>query len=1190
MDIISSSVISFGINILTNLSVSVKDFASNKIKQKKILHLLSDFNSNYENSVLDTKTFADILRSDVFSEDIYNYIFKNTSTSLTKNQFIAKKSSEIFDEINDTNQSHGRQEFKDKGIVISYLTELIDLLTDFRNDYFSVDELSLISNISNLIVENRELIIEEVKEQFKLNQMDNRFAEDIINKLITYNLKFEFELADELYIQLTNNKDQISTSQLLKVFVEYSKTCAYRNDYKKLSEIIDQVNTLPNSEKYINEINYIKFLRLNDIDSLNECLKYFKTQNYSNEILALRNCEVQISIGNINQIKKEILDQENNLKINFLDFPEAHFYRGLYLSIIEGLVNISDFATAYKLENSILYDFYNVLLTIKIHLYNKQFDNIERVYNDIFKFEKYLDYLTKQEQLNYWIIYLHLDTQFKLNKLDIIESNLTHNDFYNIPILKDALAEAYARNNNYSKALEILESIFPKTDDIQILLFNVLYYLELWDRIITEYEKLESLTDQPDIKLIYLFSKSMNKNLNETLDEIIYLCKETKSFSCYFKVIHFYINHSPEDFSSLLISLEDDICALEIDQQTYLIDEIFQNNYLIEARKIILSLPSINDRLISILLSTLPLNEENLNQLKEYKATIDNLVTEYTSNIELIIFSIQLDLSLKTVTGDTFKNISYLKKLDVDSLIIAYFRLSAKYIVEDFTEVEEDIRILSLSNKPQDRFLAAIMLVYTNQIESGDKLAIETIYANVDNIDDHLSKSFVSLINSQLGSVHDSAVYATIETPNIVIKLKNSNEIISIAIIEESLLKVHDNQYFFDAFHLNSNSTTAIRLAAKYKINRNFNFNEVEYELEEIITLKTHLYRYFLDSLIKNSSNHYIEVFSGENPEELFKQMHQKLSDSQKNNQLLLKSYNFFENVAGLPISALTQNKNNLSDYENAFSYLLNYPDQYLFVPYTDYSTSDEYVLSMSSLLTLSKLNLFKELRSIKSKLSVPKYIFDRINNIISRLSSEKDGAKGILNLYEDKIYSQMRNLEDIQKELDNWLTILEFIETISIEECELISDPLLNTFNDFMINEDKFSINLAYKNQRCLIVDDLFISRTLPFTKYNNFNVNSTYGMIYNEKLLGLNHLFDFTNDLIDKKYFPTLTPNMLYQLTINIFSNQSNIEKHFSKLYSLIRTKLYSDANYDEIIKEFVDLLFKAERYEELNHLFMK
>lgn len=1190
MDIISSSVISFGINILTNISVAVKDFNSNKIKQKKILHLLSDFNSNYENSVLDTKTFADIIGSDAFSEDIYNYVFKNTSTSLTKDQFIAKKSSEIFDEINDKNQIYGRQEFKDKDIIISYLTELIDILTNFRNDYFSVEELSLISNISNLIVENREMIIKEFKEQLKLNQIDNQFAENIINKLITYNLKFEFELADKLYSQLVNNKNQISTSQLLRVFVEYSKTCAYKNEFKKITEIIEQVNELSNNEKYIYEITYIKSLRLNDIESLENCMRYFKTQNYSKEIIALRNCEVQISNGQFDQIKMQILDQENNLKINFSEFPEAHFYRGLYLSTELKLLDISDFTNAYNLEKSIIYDFYNTLIFINKNLNDKNFNDVERMYDDIFKFEKYLKYFTKQEQLNYWIIYLHLNRIFKLDKLDYAEMCLANNNFYDIPILKQALAEAYATNEDYSKALKIIDNIFPKTDDIQNLLFDFLYYLESWERIINEYEKLDSLTSQPDIRLVYLFAKFIENTPEYATDEIIEICSKTKNIYCYYKTIQFLNKHSSENFLLLLNCLKDDIHFLEINQQTFLIDEILKNNYLNEVRTMILSLATLNDRLISLLLYTIPLDEKKLDQLKEYKPIIDDLVTKYTDNIELIIYSIQLDLSLKIVTSDTFRNINHLKELNIDYLTIAYFRLSAKYIIEDFTEVDDDIRVLSLSDKSQDRILAATILVNANQIESGEKLAIQTIYSNIDTVDDYLSKSFVSIINSQLGSVHDSAVEATIETPNIVIRLKNNNEIISVAIIEENLFKVHDDEYFFDAFHLNSNSTKAIRLAAKYKINKKFNFNKVEYELEEIITLKTHLYRYFLDILIKHPSNNYIEVFTLDNPEDLFKQMQSKLSESQKNSQLLLDSYNFINNTTGLPISAITQNKNDLSSYESAFSYLLNHPDQYLFVPHSNDLISSKYVLSLSSLLVLNKLNLFSKLENIKHKLSVPKYIFDRINNTISKLSIEKEGSKGTINFHQDKIYSQMRSLKDIEIELDGWLTILEFIEKISIDDCELTSDPILNTINYLMINEDKFSIDLAFRNQSCLIIDDFFISRSLPLTRYNNFNVISIYGLIYNEKLLDLSHLFDFTNDLVDKKYFPTLTANMLYEITENIFSNQSNIEKYLLDFYLLIRTKLCLDANYNDIIRNFVDLLYTNNRFVELKHLFIE
>ncbi|QAR53242.1 hypothetical protein BAE_10720 [Bacillus aerophilus] len=1189
MGIIGSAAISFGVNVLTNLSVSISSFASNKIKQKKLFNLISDFNSKYENTVIDTLTFASIIESEEFSGEIYNYIFRNTSPTVSIDHFIAKKTHEIVDIINKKNSIYGRPTFAGHEVVTSYLKGLIDKLTDFKNTDFNHDELALLSSINTLITENREVIVQEVKDQFKLNQMDNEFAEKVIDNLASRNSNFEFEVADHIYNELIKNKEQISNSQLLRISVEYSKTCAYRDQFKKTSDIIEQINSLPNSEKYIYEINYIKSLRLSELNSLNECIKYFESQNYSKEVIALRRCEVQASIGDFEQIKLEILDQDNNLQINFREFPEAHYYRGIYLCIQKELLDVTDFATALSLKKSTFYEFYNLLITIRKLVHTNHFKSLEDIYKDFFKFESYLIYFTKQEQLNYWLIYFQLNSIFKLNKLNYIENKLVKNNFYNIPILKLALAEALALQENHLKALEIVDSVLPKTNESQILLFNILFELESWDRIITEYEKLESLTEQADIRLIYLFAQSKIASIETKLEEIVEFCKNQNSLSCYYKAIIFFTKHSQEHFISILNIIEDNISTFNIEDQSFLIHWIYQNNYLDEVQRIILTLPEINDSLISKLLSTMPLSEEKIEEIQKYKPIIDDLITKY-NNVELIVYSIQLDLALKIITGDTFNNINKLNDFNVDPSTIAYFNLSAKYLIEDFSDIDGDIQIISSSNKSHESILAATVLVNTNQIEAGNKLAIKTIYANKDKIDDYLSRNFLSLINQQLGSVHDSSVKATFDTPNIVIRLKKNNEIISLAIIEENLLKVNDDQYFFDAHHLNSNSNKAIRIAAKYKISKIINYNSVDYEVEEIITLKTHLYRYFLDFVIENSPNSKIERISTDSPEDLIKQIQQKLSDSQKSGQLLLDYYSFKENIVGLPISALSQDKSNLSEYETVFSYLLFNRTQYLFVPNPIDLISDKYVLSLSSLLLLNKLNLFSKLESIKDKLSVPKYIFDRINNTISKLTIEKDGAKGTLNLHQDKIYSQMRSLSDIEIELAGWISILEFIEKISLEESELTSDPLLSTLNHWMINEDKFSIDLAYKNQCCLIIDDLFISKSLTLTKYNNFNINNTFGLIYSERLLNIEQTLDLLNDLVDKKYSAAVTANILFELVMDIFLTQENIDKYYLKFYTLFRTKICLDSYYSEIIKEFIGLLYKNNRFAELSHLFIR
>ncbi|MFJ7841283.1 hypothetical protein ACIQXG_17725 [Lysinibacillus sphaericus] len=1189
MGIIGSAALSFGVNILTNISVSVSSFAKNKIKQKKLFNVISDFNSKFENTVIDTKAFGDIIESEEFSEDIYNYIFRNTSVTMTEDHFIAKKANEIVKTINKKNEIYGRLPFEDTEIVISYLTELIHKLNDFKNEYFNTEELALLSSINNLITENREIIIEEVKGLFKLHQLDNEFAENIIDNLITSNLNFEFEMADKIYNQLITNKEQLSNFQFLRVAVEYSKTCAYRDDFKKISDIIEQINSLPTSEKYVYEINYIKSLKLNDIDSLNEDIEYFKSQNYSKEIIALKKCEIQYSLGDLEQIKIELLDQDDNLKINFSDFPEAHFFRGLYLNSLKGILDNEDFVIAYSQKKSLLYEFYISLITIKKYISNNELEILKDVYTEIFKFENLLKYFSKQEHLNYWLNYLHLDSILNLNKLDYIEKKLLENNFYNLPHLIEGLAEAFARQNNFPRALEIVELVSPKTNFSQIFLFNFLFELEYWDRILSEYKHLESLYDHPDVRLIYLFAESKTKNIENYLDEILDFCKKQNDIPSYYKTIKFFSAHAKEHFTTLLNIIKENIFYFDLEAQSFLLNLIYRNNYSDEVKKIILTLPELNDFLVSMVLSTLELSEENLDEVKDYRLIIDELLKKHI-NTELIVYSIQLDLTLKVITKDTFKSIEKLRELKADKAMIAYFNLSAKYFIEDFTEIEEDLQTLLQSTKSHDQILAATILVRTNQIEYGNKLAIETLYTNKDSIDDYLSRNFLTLISYQLGSVHDSSTDAEIDNPNIVLKLRNKNEKISLAIIEENISKVNDYQYTFDAYHLNSNSSKVTKIIAKYKVNKFINYNDVDYELEEIITLKTHLYRYFLDYVINNSPTSKIELLSAENPEDLIAQIQKKLTESHKRGKFLMDFYNFKENITGLPISGLLLDKSELRDYAAECNYLLFNEHQYFYVPMPINSSSENYVLSLSTLLLLNKFNLFKDLDKIKDKLTTPKYIFDRINNMIQNLTKEKEGAKGILNLHGDKLYSQMRDIEIIEAELTEWINILDFIEKISITSCNLTSDTLLNSLSEVLINEDRFAIDLAYENQSCLIIDDLFISKVLPLTKYNNFSINSTFGLIYSEQILDLNQTLDLLNDLIDKKYYFAITANLLYELTIKILSTQESIDEYFSKFYILLRSKICVDPYYGEIIKEFIRLLYINRKADKFNSLFIK
>lgn len=1187
MGIIGTVALGFGVNILTNISVAISSFASDKIKQKKILHKLSDFNSNFENTSIDTNTFSDIIESDYFSDMIYSYVFKNLESTSSKDEFIILTTDYLVEKINQENQIHRRAIFEDRETVILYIESLIGLLIEIRNSNFNDNDLQLISTINISIVENREIIVEEVKQQFKLNQLDNQFAEKVIEDLIKHNLRFEFEVAEETYEKLIANKSQISNSQLLRISVEYAKTCAFRDEYMKISKIIQDITSLSNSEKYIYEIKYIKSLRLKEKENLVEYIDYFKSQHYSSEVIALKICEIQKALGDYDSLKNEILDEEYNLKINFTDFPDAHFYRGLYLCICKNTIDIKDFDIASTINDSKLYLFYKTLITIKNHIKILNSQKLNDLYEDFLNFEKYLKYFDEQEQLNYWMLAFPLDNILNLNKLNYFEDVLKQNDFYKIPMLKSALAEAYGRNNNYSKALEILENYSEKSQDDTILLFDFLFHLNEWDRITKEYDLIINQNNK-DIKLIYHAALFMINSSTEEIKKIVDICEETNNISCYYKAIKFISKYSKEDFKFLFKILQKNIFDFDINTQTFLIDLIFMNNYTSEAQSLILLLPILNNSLISILVSTMNLTEDK-KVLAGYKIIIDELTLKYTL-IELLVFSIQLDLELRIITHQTFNNINKLKEITTDVSMVSYFNLSAKYLVDDLEDIEEDIKILINSQKPHEKIIAAIILVKTNQLDLANRLAIETLYNNKDNIDEHLTMNFLSIINQQLGSIYDSCTPPSIDSYNIVLNLKSSNSSNSIylAIINEDIIKVNEDEIIFDTFHLNTNSPKAIRIKAKYKINKTFFYNNIEYEIIEILDLQTHLYRYILNYSIQKFPNNNIEFISASSPEELIEKIQEKLSDSQKRGQLILDQYNFKENQIGFPISGLLQESNDISKYSDAYSYLIYTENQFLYTPQPNFMKCEKYVLTISALLFFSKFKLLKTLEGIKEKIYIPKYTLDRINSVIHNLNIEKEGAKGTLNLYNNQIHSNMRDVTTIAKELSEWIDIADFIEKTSVLDCDIPYDALLNQISNFLINDDKFSIDLAYKNMACLIIDDLFISRTLELTTYNNFSSNSSFGLIYSENLLDPERLINLIQELLNKKYYPVVNADILYTLVTHISSTKENMSNYFSKFCSLLHPELINNPSYSNVIREFIDILYKNQQTTLLIMLF--
>lgn len=1146
MAFISTAAVGIGINLITNLVVDLQTTVSNKLFKRQIIHKLQDFNSEYENTQLDTKSFSDIVESEDLTNCLYNYVFKNTGNYKSKTLFISDLVDEVTNKINEKNKLFSRPLFDNRELLNYYLTGLIDLLIEIKNENFTDDELRIISTITQAIVENREEIIGEVKEQFRIQKLDNQFAEETINKIVLYNQFYDLDAATESFQRIVQNKDQISNSQYLRVLVEYSRTCSFIKNYKKISDIIQEISLIPNSEKYIYEIKFIKSLSLNEEETISECIGYFGNNNYSDEVLALKRCEVHKINGEYDKIKNEILNKDGDLKMNLLDFSDAHFYRGLFYTICKGELITSDFEKAMEINPSIIYEFYKDLISMNVYLKDNNEGQVLITYERFQKYEGIIDYLDSVEKLNYWKIRLLMTQIYEVDNLEHIEGILKRNDFYNISILKRILASAFAESWNLNNALEIIESIENPSEEDLVLLFNLLLNLGEFNNITDKYMMLDEFKDNPEIELIYYLAEFNKDPVNEKLTIIKSYITTKNLLSCYFISIQFFGKFSSENFNQIYEQIVENILTLNLNEQTIIINEIYKLKYKKEAQKLIFLLSELNGTLLSILAKTIDVTSSSKELLK-IKQNIDAINEKYIHS-HLLYKSIYIDLNLKTITKKTFDNIEALNNIYEDKKTIAYFMLNAKWIIDDYSNTEKYVQVLIDSDNADERLLAALILAKTNQFEIANKVAIQGMYLSKDSIDEYIANKLFAIWQDQLGSIHDNDNPPKIDENNIVLIIKKSTEVKNIAIVNEDIITIDDESEIFGAIHYSSKSLKITQLRAQYKLYGKIKLNDKEYDLEEIISLQTHLFRFILNYSVNNLSNMPIKVISTTKITDLAKQLKSVLNDTLESEQLIIDMYNFKINEVGLPISKLAA-PNNLADYRKAYYYLLTKENQSLFVPELIIKKNNKYVLTISSLLFFTHYNLLDSLESIKEKLFISSYTYTRINLLLQNLLSEKEGARGTLNLLEDQIISSMRDSRIITSEIEEWLNLTTFLSGVSIRDSNIPHDRLIIEINSLLLNDDKYAIDLSEKLDSTLVVDDLFIARLVSLTSLNTVQCNSSIGIIISEDILELDKLFELLTKLLNDGYTPCISGELIMAILYKLKSKKTNTEYYIEE-----------------------------------------
>ena len=1127
---LAGAIVSFGVNMVSNLVWEKKIDKDNRKINLEIMEVLKSFNRNFDNTELDTLAFQKILESTELSDEIYERIFRGyKSANDSLEEYKIATSHKAISEVNDYYRRHERSLIDNSQIFEKYFSDLIDVLIDLREDLLSLKESAKLSIVGEMIDSSKNEIIQSVEDQIQGMQEDNIFAEEKITAIQKALDNYKLDEAISLINSSLESQTSLSKKQREVVYYQRARAHILLDDYTTLEEIKNSIRIITSDSKYISEIDYSIACHQNNSKLLETVLNTLHSIGYSSERLLLKRLYFDICNQDYEKVL-ELLLNENEIKNEFKDFPEAHSYVGLiFLSKSQFSKAELFFSSACDLSQSVIHRYNRTSAKgyDLIHKYSETLGFIKEskelyieVINQFRELFYIVKYLPLENQKAHWLLYLNLilvdDIKQAVEEIEAIP-NLLKGDV----VVESLKADILFKNGRNSEAKKKLLEYWSETLPNVINLFLIFSAEEEWNKVIEGYEKIKGpvLKTNPTIKSLYFIAAVKIDGYEKVKVDLLDLIKKHPNEIPLYPLL---LRVGLEYDSKILIeeihkNILRNLAHINDDILERISDLFLKFGFTDNSREVLENRVTSNENLLILYIKTLNHYSGREEMLKSRKK-IRFFLKSGCKFKSLLQYNLKLNYELRDFSSEFFSNLEEYQSLFGTDDFYARYKIVANLEMNNIEQFNNEVSCLMKLGEPQDLQLISRLKAHQNSFEEAEKIAVQALYLlrndiNSDILKNHLSLHFSRLIYKETEVNLDRPQVDTVTT------LKNTREERKIAIHIDDSIFVESGEKIFGCENYGQNEHISLVLSSLGQVGQAIEIDGEKYEILEVIRLGTYIFRYCLDEVNnKYSDPSFMKVLSFTSSKELGEQLQENLKEHKEQREKQFSLYNFSENDLGIPISYFSGK--NLNHFAEVLIGIFNMPSQPYYAGAPASHTNQKYILSLSSIILLAHLNYLSNLDPIVEKIIVVKNVENKVKGVIKELSTFEDNKVGRLNLTEEhQIYRHMHSAEEILEQRKFWIKILSFLS--KVEKVEVAGEPseLYDILSDMVFAEDISAIELSKRENHSLVVDDLFLRKATTAVS-SDIMTNNFVGLLSVENLINAEEELSLIKVLIEKEY----------------------------------------------------------------------
>ena len=486
----------------------------------------------------------------------------------------------------------------------------------------------------------------------------------------------------------------------------------------------------------------------------------------------------------------------------------------------------------------------------------------------------------------------------------------------------------------------------------------------------------------------------------------------------------------------------------------------------------------------------------------------------------------------------------------------------------DFNAYVTYISALRGSKEPDYCIAVALAMLRLGRNEEADLYAYKALYYLNDNEDYEVYKNYFFYYSQDINRYHNRDIIKRVKGNTVVILKENlpenghENKIITVCLDSESEFSDSNNKSM-DIIHIPSGTPLYLKIMGS-NINQVIKIDNINYRIIDICSRNEYAIRFIFKkiNLYPERFNNAVQILSFKKPEELIEKI-RLITNRKEHIETLLNFYNFKENTTGAPIDLFTDG--DYDRYVDVLTMLLLKKDQAFYAGLSLYEDvrDKKYVLTLSTLVLLSSMNVLDVLDKIKNNLLIPT---SYISFFADRYRNAKETnliSAGKLANVDDKLTFIKNDSFDIEV----WERIIDFCE--KCEKIEILDEERIGFSVGKEINGEQFislmrlhlihldAFILAEKQNATLLCDDLFFRKLASCAKIRNINIGSLLRYYCSE-----DNVFQIIKNLSETNYlyipFVARTDEEAAEVTKNILDGELK-----KKYYGSIILAFYASLN---------------------------